>query len=144
MLSARLGGERRDRAGDDGDGGAGAAVASALMMTSTGGVFLVLAIASSHPIIPSSIPAGAWPGIVGIGLFSTFIAIQTFYGGARRIGAAPAALISTIEPAYTIVMAALWPNRRRNPTKANLLRRSSRCDAMARQNRLFRQKFLRT
>ena len=35
VLSARLGGERRDRAGDDGDGGAGAAVASAFMMTAT-------------------------------------------------------------------------------------------------------------
>ncbi len=107
VLSARLGGERRDRAGDDGDEGAGAAVASAFMMTATGAVFVALALVTAHPIAPGTIPSAAWPGIVGIGLFSTFIAIQTFYGGARRIGAAPAALISTIEPAYTIVMAAL-------------------------------------
>jgi drug/metabolite transporter (DMT)-like permease len=115
VLSARLGGERRDRAGDDGDGGAGAAVASAFMMTATGGLFLMLALATAHPIAPAAIPSGAWPGIIGIGVFSTFIAIQTFYGGARRIGAAPAALISTIEPAYTIVMAALLFGERLTP-----------------------------
>jgi len=107
ILSARLGGERRDRAGDDADGGAGAAVASALMMTVTGAVFLALALASAHPIAPAAIPGGAWPGLLGIGIVSTFVAIQTFYGGARRIGAAQAALISTIEPAYTIAMAGL-------------------------------------
>ncbi len=38
---------------------------------------------------------------------STFIAIQTFYAGTRRIGAAQAALISTVEPFYTITLAAL-------------------------------------
>jgi drug/metabolite transporter (DMT)-like permease len=117
VLSARLGGERRDRAGDDADGGAGAAVASALMMTATGGIFLMLSIGTAHPIAPATIPSAAWPGILGIGLFSTFIAIQTFYGGARRIGAAPAALISTIEPAYTIVMAALLFGERLTPVQ---------------------------
>ncbi|HEX7473837.1 MAG TPA: DMT family transporter [Candidatus Limnocylindrales bacterium] len=117
VLSARLGGERRDRAGDDAHGGAGAAVASALMMTSTGVIFLGLAVVTAHPIAPAAIPSGAWPGLVGIGLVSTFIAIQTFYGGARRIGAAQAALISTIEPAYTITMAAILFGERLTPVQ---------------------------
>jgi drug/metabolite transporter (DMT)-like permease len=38
---------------------------------------------------------------------SGFVAIQTFYAGARRIGAAQAALVSTIEPIWTISLAAI-------------------------------------
>ena len=40
-------------------------------------------------------PGRAWSAI---GVVATFLAIQTFYAGARRIGAAQAALVSTIEP----------------------------------------------
>ena len=43
----------------------------------------------------------------GIGAVSTFIAIQAFYGGAQRIGAAQASIISTVEPIWTIVLAYL-------------------------------------
>ena len=38
---------------------------------------------------------------------ATFIAIQGFYAGARRIGAAQAALVSTVEPIWTISLAAI-------------------------------------
>jgi drug/metabolite transporter (DMT)-like permease len=38
-------------------------------------------------------------------MVATFIAIQSFYAGAQRVGAAQAALISTIEPLYTIGLA---------------------------------------
>ena len=37
----------------------------------------------------------------------TAIALQTFYAGARRIGAAQASLVSTVEPIYTIVLASI-------------------------------------
>ncbi|HTC85522.1 MAG TPA: DMT family transporter [Candidatus Acidoferrum sp.] len=107
VFSARLGGERRDRSGDSVSSGAAPAVAGALMMTTTGVIFWLLALGTDHPVFPGSIAAAAWPGIVGIGVVSTFIAIQTFYAGARRVGAAQAALISTIEPVYTITFAAL-------------------------------------
>ena len=52
-------------------------------------------------------PAAAWPGLLGVGFASTFLAIQTFYAGARRIGAAQAALVSTVEPVFIISLAAL-------------------------------------
>jgi drug/metabolite transporter (DMT)-like permease len=107
VFSARLGGERRDRAGDADDGGAAPAVAGALMMSATAAIFWTLALATRHPLGPADIPGAAWPGLVGVGVFSTFIAIQAFYAGARRVGAAPAALISTIEPVYTITFAAI-------------------------------------
>src|SRR5919108_617516 len=58
-------------------------------------------------IYPALVPRDAWPYLVGIGVVATFVAIQTFYAGTRRVGAAQASLISTIEPIWTISLAAL-------------------------------------
>ena len=117
VLAARLSGERRD--GRDGRpaprsdgadaavGGADAAVATALLTTATAVAFWASALIVGRPVLPSEIPGGAWPGLIGVGAVSTFIAIQTFYGGAQRVGAARASLISTVEPVYTIALAAV-------------------------------------
>lgn len=107
VLAARLSGERRDGVGDERADGADAAAATALMMTATAAVYWLSGLAFGLPITPDRIPAVAWPGLVGVGVIATFIAIQAFYAGARRIGAAQAALVSTIEPAWTIALAAL-------------------------------------
>jgi drug/metabolite transporter (DMT)-like permease len=107
VLAARLAGERRDTVGDARDGGAAASAATALMMTTTAGVFWTWALLSGRPVLPAEIPATAWGGLLGIGVVSTFIAIQAFYGGAQRIGAAQASIISTVEPVWTIVLAYL-------------------------------------
>ena len=82
-------------------------VMAAVMTTATAVVFWLLALATGNPLAPGAIPAAAWPGLIGIGAISTFVAIQGFYAGAQRIGAAQAALVSTIEPAYTVALAAL-------------------------------------
>jgi drug/metabolite transporter (DMT)-like permease len=107
VLSARLAGERRESVGDDVDGGADAAAATALMMTGTAATYWLLGFATGAPLLPASIPSAAWPGLVGVGVVATFVAIQTFYAGSRRIGAAQAALASTIEPFWTISLAAI-------------------------------------
>ena len=115
VLAARLSGERREtpdaKEVPDGSGaadaGASASAATALMMTATGTVYWLAAIVTRQPVAPADIPTGAWPGLVGIGAFATFLAIQAFYAGAQRIGAAQAALLSTIEPVWTIALAAL-------------------------------------
>jgi drug/metabolite transporter (DMT)-like permease len=107
VLSARLAGERRETVGDDWDGGADAAAATALMMTGTAATYWLTGAVTGVPLAPASIPSAAWPGLVGVGVVATFVAIQTFYAGSRRVGAAQAALISTIEPFYTITLAAL-------------------------------------
>ena len=62
---------------------------------------------TGQPLAPAEIPSAAWPGLVGVGVVATFVAIQTFYAGAKRVGAAQAALVSTIEPFYTITLAAI-------------------------------------
>jgi drug/metabolite transporter (DMT)-like permease len=106
VLSARLSGERRDSVGQEGAAGTDAAAATALMMTATAAVYWLSGLAFGLPVTPDRIPVAAWPGLVGVGVVATFIAIQTFYAGVRRIGAAQAALVSTIEPAWTIALAA--------------------------------------
>jgi drug/metabolite transporter (DMT)-like permease len=107
VLSARLSGETTERVGGEADDGADTAAATALMMVATAIGFWALAIAARRPVLPADVPVGAWPGIVGIGLVSTFVAIQTFYEGTKRVGAAQASLISTFEPVWTITLAAL-------------------------------------
>lgn len=109
ILSARLAGERSDRLAHE-TAGAGnvddAAAASALMISATALVFVSAAIATGRPYLPTGIPAPAWPYLVAIGFAGTFLAIQTFYAGSRRIGAAQAALVSTVEP--LIIVAVAW------------------------------------
>ena len=109
ILSARLSGERRDRLGSDAPPGtepAGdAAVTTALMMSATAAVYGVAAWLAGRPLDPRAVPAEAWPLLALVGLVASFLAIQTFYAGARRIGAAKAALVATVEPPIIVVLA---------------------------------------
>lgn len=112
ILSARLAGERSDHLAPESGGsedGAGhvddAAAASALMITATAVVFVVGALATGRPYAPDRIPVAAWPFLIAIGFAGTFLAIQTFYAGSRRIGAAQAALVSTVEPLIIVTLA---------------------------------------
>ena len=106
VLSARLSGERHDTLGDEAGSGASATAATALMMSATAAAYWLLALGSGQAVLPTEVPGTAWYGLFGIGVLSTFIAIQTFYAGAQRVGAAQAALISTVEPIWTIALAA--------------------------------------
>lgn len=110
VLSARLAGERTDRLAHESADAArvdDAAAASALMITATAVVFAIVALATGRPLAPPDIPSGAWPYLVAIGFAGTFLAIQTFYAGSRRIGAAQAALVSTVEPLIIVTLAYL-------------------------------------
>jgi drug/metabolite transporter (DMT)-like permease len=109
VLAARLSGERRqpEQAPIDGSVADAIGAASALMMSATASGYWFLALAAGRAVLPGSIPVPAWPHLIGIGLVATFVAIQTFYAGTQRIGAAQASLISTIEPIWTISLAAL-------------------------------------
>lgn len=108
VLSARLSGERRDRLGQDAprDGAASdAGVTTALMMAATATVFAVMAVAFGRTLDPRAVPGDAWLYLFGIGAVASFLAIQSLYAGARRVGAAQAALISTTEPLFIVVLA---------------------------------------
>lgn len=107
VLSARLSGERRSGAGVDAGSGADPLVAGTVMLSATAATYWVSALVLAQPVLPAEIPDGAWFGLIGIGIVSTFIAVLAFYGGAHRIGAARASLVSTVEPIWTIALASL-------------------------------------
>lgn len=111
ILSARLAGERSEHLAPQ-DAGAGrvddAAAASALMITATAVLFVGAALVTGRPYLPSGIPIDSWPFLGAIGFAGTFLAIQTFYAGSRRIGAAQAALVSTVEPLIIVTLAWLF------------------------------------
>ena len=50
---------------------------------------------------------GTWMGIGAIALFSTIIAMMTFFQGMKRIGATSASIISTMEPVMTVSLAVI-------------------------------------
>ncbi len=107
VLSARLSGEGRSGVGRDSGAGADPTAAGAVMLTATAAAFWLSALASGRPVLPGEVPGAAWGGIAGVGVVSTFVAVQAFYAGAHRIGAARASIVSTVEPIWTIVLANL-------------------------------------
>src|SRR6188508_2924261 len=108
VLSARLSGERRDRLATDTPADAPAARDAA-------GTTAVMAVVAGQPLDPRSVPSPAWPYLFGIGFLASFLAIQTLYAGARRIGAAQAALVSTTEPVFIVVLSFVILDQRLAP-----------------------------
>jgi drug/metabolite transporter (DMT)-like permease len=115
VLAARFSGERRTGVGRDAAGSRDPIAAGAVMMSATAITFWITALAVGRPVLPWQIPQAAWGGIAGVGVGATFIAILGFYSGAHRIGAARASLISTVEPVWTIVWAAVIFGERLTP-----------------------------
>jgi drug/metabolite transporter (DMT)-like permease len=119
VLSARLSGERRDRLGHEAPPDSApahdAAVTTAVMMAASASVFTILSIAAGTPPDPAETPAAAWPYLLGIGLVASFLAIQTLYAGTKRLGAAQAALVSTTEPVFIVVLAFVFLDQRLEP-----------------------------
>ncbi len=119
LASARLSGERRDRLGHEAVGeheaAADAAATTAIMITSSAVAFSIASLATGGSVSPADVPADAWPAVIAIGFLASFLAIQAFYAGARRIGAAQAALLSTIEPLTIVALAWLFLGQRLEP-----------------------------
>ena len=107
VLSARLSGEGRTGVGAGTKAPVDPLAAGAVMLSATAATYWISALALGQPVLPAQIPSGAWFGLIGVGIVSTFIAVLAFYGGAHRIGAARASIVSTVEPIWTIVLASL-------------------------------------
>ena len=56
---------------------------------------------------PGDVTAGGWGALAGIATISTVAAISLFFAGLRRAGATTAAILSTLEPLVTVVLAFL-------------------------------------
>ena len=107
VLSARLTGEARTGVGADAGARVDPLAAGAVMLSATAATYWISALVLDQPVLPAQIPTGAWFGLIGVGIVSTFIAVLAFYGGAHRLGAARASIVSTVEPIWTIVLASL-------------------------------------
>jgi drug/metabolite transporter (DMT)-like permease len=117
ILAARHSGERTDRVGRESDEGANASAIGAVMLSSTAVVYWAATLAIGHPVLPADVVPEAWPGIVAVAVIAGFVPVQAFYAGAQRVGAAQASLISTVEPLWTIVAAALIYAERLEPVQ---------------------------
>lgn len=117
ILAARHSGERTDRVGHETEEGATASAVGAVMLSSTAVVYWVVSLGIGHPFLPPDIPGDAWPGIVAVAVIAGFVPVQAFYAGAQRVGAAQASLISTVEPLWTIVAAAVIYGERLQPVQ---------------------------
>lgn len=115
ILAARHAGETRESVGGDRAGSANASAVGAVMLTATGVAYWTICLVLRHPVLPGEIPAAAWPGMVGVGVIAGFVAVQFFYSGAQRIGAAQASLVSTVEPLWTILAAGILLGERLRP-----------------------------
>jgi drug/metabolite transporter (DMT)-like permease len=62
-------------------------------------------VAINGPAFPET--ASGWASIVAIALISTVLAIVTFFAGLERVGPTNASTLSTVEPAVTVVLAAM-------------------------------------
>ena len=115
ILSARLSGERPGSIERDEE--AHPAPTAALMLTATFAIWWLAAALGGRPVHPADVPVAAWLPLLGVGVVSTAVALQAFYAGARRIGAAQAALVSTVEPIYTITLATILFAERLTPVQ---------------------------
>jgi drug/metabolite transporter (DMT)-like permease len=70
------------------------------------GVFALRLIAG-RDLLPMPIPSDAILPIIGVATIAGIVPIGAFYAGAQRLGAARAALVSTVEPIFTIVAAGI-------------------------------------
>jgi drug/metabolite transporter (DMT)-like permease len=76
---------------------------STVVVASAAAVFVVVATVKG-PMLPRS--AAGWAAVAGIALVSTVAAITLFFAGLARIGPTQASTLSTIEPVFTILLAA--------------------------------------
>ena len=79
--------------------------ASAVMMSGTAVVLVIIALFQGQLVLPRS--PQAWLISVGIAVVPTMIAISLFLAGLPRVGAARASLISTLELVVTVTLAIL-------------------------------------
>lgn len=79
--------------------------ATTVVMLSAAAVLALVALAT-RPAFPASAAAWLWVGLIA--LVSTVVSMVLLFAGIRRLGAADAATLSTLEPVVTFVLAALF------------------------------------
>jgi len=79
---------------------------AANLMASSAVVYWIVVAATGSFLVPASFPAVA--GIVGLAALGSIVPIVTLFAAMRVIGASDVALVSTIEPLFTVGLSALF------------------------------------
>jgi drug/metabolite transporter (DMT)-like permease len=85
---------------------------SAVIFASAGAVYGMLTFANGVHLPASNT---GWLAMLGMVVFSTIIAITTFLAGLERVGPTNAAMLSTLEPVVTVLLAAWLFGERLTP-----------------------------
>jgi drug/metabolite transporter (DMT)-like permease len=93
-----------------------AAGASAVIFTGAALAFCVLATFTSEAALPNG--ARGWAVALAIAVIPTMVAISLLMAGLPRVGASRAALLSTIEPVVTVLLAAVILGERLSAVQA--------------------------
>lgn len=88
-------------------------LALSMVVVASAAVVFVVAAAMKGPVLPHS--AAGWTAVVGIALVSTVAAITLFFAGLARIGPTRTSTLSTIEPVFTVMLAAVLLGERIEP-----------------------------
>lgn len=83
-----------------------ASTLTAHVMPAAAGTFLIVGAVTDTLGVPSG--ALAWGSVLAIAVFATAFPIFTFFAGLSRLGAGPASILSTVEPAATVVLGAVF------------------------------------
>lgn len=87
--------------------------ASAWIMTFAAPLMVLLGITGAFgDQLTAGISARGWAAIAGLTIFSTVISISTFLAGMARLDPFRASILSTIEPAVSVILAALLLSER--------------------------------
>ena len=90
-----------------------APLALSTVVVASAAVVFIAAAAIQGPALPHSVIG--WAAVTGIALVSTVAAITLFFAGLARIGPTRASTLSTIEPVFTVILAALLLGERIEP-----------------------------
>jgi len=79
--------------------------ATTLIISSAAVVYWILTFATGTFLLPATAPSVA--GVLGIAVFGTIVPIITLFAAISLIGSSETALVSTIEPLFTVAFSAL-------------------------------------
>jgi drug/metabolite transporter (DMT)-like permease len=91
--------------------------ASTAVVTTSAAVVYAAVVAARGAHLPAT--ASGWVGVAGIAIVGTVLAIGLFLAGLERVGPVRASVYSAVEPAFTLLLAALFLGE--PPTPARLV-----------------------
>jgi drug/metabolite transporter (DMT)-like permease len=92
-----------------------AAASSAVVTTSAALVYAVAALATG---VRLPVTAVGWLAVLAVAVVGTVLAISFFLAGLERIGAVRASIYSTLEPAFTVLLAGIFLGELVTPARA--------------------------